>query len=81
MDTGLKVLLAKALTGSPIVTWRNPPGSDADFTPAQLRALAAALRKATADSETQPLDAQHYRPTERNYPLTVKHSSAKGRAD
>ena len=51
------------------------------ITPAQLRALAAALRKATADSETQPLDARHYRPTERNYPLTVKHSSAKGRAD
>ncbi len=77
----LIVTLSQTSAYGPIVTWRNPPGSDAEFTPAQLRSLAAALKKAAADSEAQPFDAKHYRPVERIYPLTVKRSLTKGRAD
>jgi len=81
MDKEIKATLSQTAS-SPLVTWRNPPGSDAEFTPEQLRALAAALKKAAADSEAQPpFNAKHYRPVERIYPLTVKRSLPKGRAD
>ena len=54
MDTGLKVLLAKALTGSPIVTWRNPPGSDADL---HYAGTAARARRRAQEGDRRQRDA------------------------
>lgn len=82
MDKELRVQLTQSRDHQPLVTVRNLPAADSDLTPAQLRALAAALKRAAADCEAQEFDAKHYRPTERSYPLTVKPSSPKkGRAD
>jgi hypothetical protein len=81
MDKDLRVQLSQTYDHKPLATVRNLPAPDSDLTPAQLRALAAALKKAATDCEAQALDAKHYRPTERSYPLIVKPSSTKkGRA-
>lgn len=51
----LTVMLTRTRDASPLATVDGLPGSGADLTPAQLRALAAALLRVAADAEARPL--------------------------
>lgn len=69
MDKTLKVTLTETRHKEPLATVRNLPGGDADLTPAQLRALAAALLAAAADCEARPIDKRRHTTDEREYVL------------
>lgn len=55
----------------PLATLRNMQGNDADMTPAQMRALAAALEAAASECELRPMDRKHFSRTLKRYPLTL----------
>ena len=70
MSANLTATLCKTRHGEPLATV-DLPGFDASLTPAELRALAAALLRIAADAEAQPLKARHYAPTKKVYPLAT----------
>lgn len=69
MERKLEVILTQTFDQRPLTTVSNLPGQYADLTPAQLRALAAALYMAARECEAQPMDPKHFRQKERSYEL------------
>lgn len=69
MDKTLKVTLTETADGRPLATVRNFPGLDADMTPGQLRAMAAALLAAADDCEARDLKRKHLTVVEKAYSL------------
>lgn len=67
MNTHLNVLLTQTRDHKPLVTVCNLPGLDADMTPQQLRAVAAALCSAADESEAQPMNTKHFMRRKREY--------------
>lgn len=71
MQKQLDVVLTRTRDSKPLVQLCNLPGNDAELTPQQLRALAAALNAAADESEAQPLSGKHFMQRKRGYPLTA----------
>ena len=71
MENHLNVLLTQSRDRKPMASVRNLPGCDADLTPQQLRALAAALRTAADECEAQPMNPKHFSQRKREYSLTA----------
>jgi hypothetical protein len=69
MDNRLNVLLSQTYDHKPLAVVRNLPGNDADMTPQQLRALAAALSMAADECEAQPMNPKRYSQRKREYLL------------
>ena len=69
MDTKLEVLLTQTFDRKPLATVSNLPGLNADLTPAQIRALAAALCLAAEECELQPMSFKHFRQKKRLYDI------------
>jgi hypothetical protein len=69
MDTALTANLTRTHLGAPLATVEGLPGGCADLTPAQLRALAAALEKIATDCEARPASGRHWTPERRSYPV------------
>ncbi len=69
MDAKLGVTLTQTHDRKPLVTVHNLPGTDADLTPAQLRALAEALHTAANESEKQQM-LGYFRRQKRTYVIT-----------
>lgn len=70
MIAELEVLHTQTYDRRPLATLRNLPGNDADMTPAQMRALAAALEAAASECERRPMDRKHFSRTVRCYAMT-----------
>lgn len=70
MQKKLDVIHTQTYDRRPLATLRNLPGNDADMTPAQMRALAAALEAAASECEGRPMDRKHFLRTMKRYPLT-----------
>lgn len=70
MHTALTATLCRTHTGAPLATLDGLPGGSADLTPAELRALAAALERIAADAEAQGT-GRHYMSRRRDYLLTT----------
>jgi hypothetical protein len=71
MDARLHVVLTQSFDHKPLATVRNLPGGDADLTPAQMRALSAALCAAADDCEMQPMDRRQFKQKNRMYDLMI----------
>lgn len=71
MDSNLEVVLTQTSDQKPLATVSNLPGFDADLTPPQMRALAAALWRAAAECELQPMDRKHFIRKKRRYVITT----------
>jgi len=71
MDTRLNVLLTQTRDHKPLAQVCNLPGRDADLTPQQLRALAAALCSAADECEAQPMNAKRFTQRKREYLLHI----------
>jgi hypothetical protein len=71
MNNYLNVTLTQTRDFQPLAMVRNLPGLDADMTPQQLRALAAALNAAANECEAQPMTAKRFMQRKREYSLTV----------
>lgn len=71
MNTKLEVLLTQTFNSRPLAIVNNLPGLYADFTPEQLRALAAALCAAAQECELQPMDRKYFRKKQRIYDIVV----------
>ena len=69
MNTSIRATLTRTHRGTPLAVLDDMPGEGAELTPAQLRALAAALTKIAADSEARPMTAKHFMPARREYAL------------
>jgi len=69
MDTKLEVILTQIFDRKPLVTVNNLPGLNADLTPSQIRALAAALCMAAEECELQPMGRKHFRQMKRMYDI------------
>jgi len=54
MKKTLKVTISRTFKDKPMATVHNLPGLDAEMTPAQLRALGAALVGAAFEAESMP---------------------------
>lgn len=78
MDKQLSVLLTQTRDRKPLVTVCNLPGWDADMTPQQLRALAAALCAAADASEAQPMNPKHFSQRKREYLLASQQQTSDG---
>lgn len=79
MPDELEVLHTQTYDRRPLATLRNLPGNDADMTPAQMRALAAALEAAAAECERRPMGKKHFSRTVKRYPMT-HNATVKGAA-
>lgn len=69
MNAKLEMILTQTFDQKPLATISNLPGSDADLTPAQMRALAAALSMAAEECESQPMDHNHFGRKKRVYDI------------
>lgn len=69
MDKELQVIHTQTYDGKPLAVIRNFPGLDAEMTPAQMRAMAAALEAVAADCEKRPMARREFRRSEQRYPL------------
>ena len=69
METKLEVVLTQTFDGKPLVAVDNLPGLNADLTPPQMRALAAALCMAAEECEMQPMGRKHFRRKKRMYEI------------
>jgi hypothetical protein len=69
MDSSLNVFLTQSRDHKPLAVVRNLPGNDADMTPQQLRALAAALNVAADECEAQPMNPKRFSQRKREYLL------------
>ncbi len=67
MNAELEVMLTRTFDGRPLATVQNLPGGDADMTPAQMRALAAALCAAADECESRPMDKRRFMRAVRRY--------------
>lgn len=54
----------------PLAQVHNLPGGDADMTPTQMRALAAALLAAADECEARPMEQRYFSRMKRSYDLT-----------
>ena len=70
IPTDLEVLHTQTYDRSPLATLRNLPGNDADMTPAQMRALAAALEAAASECESRPMGKRHFLRVVKSYPMS-----------
>lgn len=71
MDKQLNVSLTQTYDRKPLATVRNLPGHDADMTPQQMRALAAALCTAADECEAQPMTPKRFSQRKREYLLAA----------
>ncbi|MFA6901448.1 MAG: hypothetical protein WC236_00025 [Gallionellaceae bacterium] len=71
MENNLNVLLTQTRDRKPLASVCNMPGCDADMTPQQLRALAAALRTAADECEAQPMSPKQFMQRKRAYSLAA----------
>jgi hypothetical protein len=71
MHTKLEVILTKTFDHRPLASVNNLPGVDADLTPAQMRALAAALYAVADECEQQPMDRKQFRQKKRMYDIMI----------
>jgi len=69
MNTVLDVALTRTRDLQPLATVDGLPGGSADLTPAQLRALAAALLRIADDAEARPVRAKTLPTVRREYRL------------
>jgi hypothetical protein len=69
MNTELTAVLCRTGTNEPLATVDGLPGGGADLTPAQLRALAAALNQIAADAEARPVKDKRFMNARREYRL------------
>lgn len=69
MDAHLNVLLTQTHDRKPLALARNLQGGDADMTPQDLRALAAALCIAAEECEAQPMNPKQFSQRKREYAL------------
>lgn len=67
MNTTFEVVLTQTFDRKPLATVSNFPGLDAELTPSQMRALAAALSLAAEECELQPMEHKHFRQKKRMY--------------
>ena len=67
----LDVTLTQTRDRTPLAVVRNLPGGDADMTPQQLRALAAALSAAADECEAQSMNPKRFIQRKREYLLTA----------
>jgi len=65
----LNVTLCQTHDRKPLASIDGLPGNGAEFTPAQARALAAALLRIAADAEARPMGAKAYMRKRCDYPL------------
>ena len=68
--TELKVVLTQTVDRRPLATVENLPGSNADMTPSNMRALAAALCAVATECEAQPMDKRRFIRAVRRYQLS-----------
>lgn len=68
----LIVTLTQNRHGKPLATVRNFPGLDADMTPAQMRAMAAALEAAATECEQRPMGKRYFHQIVKNYPMELR---------
>lgn len=69
MDALLNVVMTKTRDGKPLAVVCNLPGVDAEMTPTQLRALAAALQAAASECEARPRNGKHFSSIRRSFSL------------
>lgn len=65
----LRVKHTVTYKAEPLVCFSNLPGFDAELTPAQIRALAAAMLEAASDCEKLAEHTRWYGPERREYGL------------
>ena len=65
----LTATLCQTYERKPLAVIEGLPGSNAELTPAQLRALAEGLLRIAADAEAQPMGARTYLRKRREYPM------------
>jgi hypothetical protein len=65
----LEVRLTRDRHHDPLVVVESMMGNGLEASPAQLRALAAALLHAADDAELQPTKVPHFAPMQRTYNL------------
>jgi hypothetical protein len=71
MDSTLQATLSRTRAGEPLATVDGLPGGSADLTPAELRALAAALVKIAADCEARPVSTKRpFPPARKEYRIS-----------
>lgn len=71
MKNHLNALLTQTRNREPLAQVRNLPGDDADLTPRQLRAIAAALYSIADECEAQPMTEKHFSNRKRQYMLAA----------
>lgn len=69
MDPILTATLTKTFRLEPLAVVEGLPGSGAELTPLQLRALAGALTRIAADCEARPVAHKRCLAERRSYPL------------
>ena len=69
MNAALNVTLTRTRDLQPLATVDGLPGGSADLTPAQLRALAAALLRIADDAEVRPVKAKTLPTVRKEYRL------------
>jgi hypothetical protein len=78
MNTTIEVVLTQTFDRKPLATVIKLPGLDAELTPSQMRALAAALSMAAEECELQPMDRKHFRQRKRTYDIVPGKQETRG---
>ena len=65
----IEVTLTRDRHNNPLAVIESSIGNGFEVSPAQLRALAAALCSAADDAEARPTKARHFAPVKREYEL------------